>query len=288
MSTPNDPTPDESPRFGQRSPGWKPEDESATQPAQSSDTPWPQYGQTSGSAPGSPWPQAGTPGGPGAQTGAQAGPQIPVSPGYGSQPPYEQQNPGVPSGPYGPAGGAPVQPLPSRAWAIVLIVVGALTATVLAFGVFLTVLLAGAGFQDLVSSASAVTSGSTVTVDQSGSYLVSATGGEAISCTLEGSDGSTHALGETTGNSSVVLGMGIPAGDYTLECTGADTGQLVGMTGVDASTLTSAGTRSFLWGTVVGVLGIALTIGGIIWLVKVNRRRRELQRGQWNMGPYRA
>lgn len=287
MSTPNDPTPDDRPRFGQRSPGWKPEDESAAQPGEASGTPWPQYGQTSGPASGSPWPQAGTPGGPGSQAGSQGGPANPAGPGYGSLPPYGQAGPGAPSGPFGPVGGGPAQPLPSRAWAIVLIVVGALTATVLALGVFVTVLLTGVGFQDLVSSASEVTSGSTVTVDRSGSYLVSATGGEAVSCTLEGSDGSTHALGETTGNSSVVLGLGIPAGDYTLECTGA-TGQLVGMTGVDASALTSAGTRSFLWGTAVGVLGIALTIGGIIWLVRVNRRRREIQRGQWSMGPYRA
>lgn len=285
MSTPNDPTPDGGPRFGQRSPGWKPEDPSATQPGQTSGTPWPQYGQTSGSTPsGSPWPQAGTTGAP---SGPQGGAQYPTGPGYGAQPPY-QQGPGVPSGPYGPGPSAPLQPLPSRAWAIVLVVVGALTATVLAFGVFLAVLLSGAGFQDLVANAASVTSGSTVTVDQSGSYLVSATGGESISCTLEGSDGTTHALDEATGNSSVVLGMGIPAGRYTLDCTGEGTGQMVGMTGVDASALTAAGARSLVWGTVVGVIGVVLTIVGVVWLVRVNRRRREIQRGQWNMGPYRA
>lgn len=299
MSTPDEPTQDQGPRFGQRSPGWKPENPQGTAPGQSSGTPWPQYGQNTGATGGSPWPQAG-----GAQPQEPTGSPVAGAPGsgqtgpafgqgaYGSQPPYGQPGPGAPvpghpGGAYTPGPVGQSQSLPSRAWAIVLIVVGVLTATVLAFIVFLTVLLTGAGFQDMLSNASAVQSGSSVTVDQTGSYLVSATGGEAVTCTLEGSDGSTHALGATTGSSSVVLGTGIPAGDYTLECTGADNGQLVGMTSVDTSSLTSAGTSSVLWGTVVGVIGIVLTIVGIVWLVKINRRRREIQRGQWNAGPYR-
>ena len=87
--------------------------------------------------------------------------------------------------------------------------------------------------------------------------------------------------------SSMAMGSDIPAGAYTLSCETTGNPSLVGMTGVDASQLTGAVMRGFGWGTLLGILGIAMVIAGIVWLVRVNRRRSDIQRQSWQMGPGR-
>ena len=42
--------------------------------------------------------------------------------------------------------------------------------------------------------------------------------------------------------------------------------------------------RGFGWGTLLGILGIAMVIAGIVWLVRINRRRSDIQRQSWQMG----
>jgi hypothetical protein len=60
------------------------------------------------------------------------------------------------------------------------------------------------------------------------------------------------------------------------------------MTGVSADQMTEAGVRGLLWASLVGLAGLALTIVGIVLLVRVNRQRRDLQRQAWGGGGYGA
>lgn len=300
MSTPNEPTPDE-PRFGARSDHWNPESPSSSD--QTPPAPWPQYGQNT-SGQGTPqWPQAGASGAPdaprapsqppygqygqqarpgqGAPQGQPGGPaQFPPQGGY-------PQHPYAATGPAGPAYGAPRPELPSRAWPIVLIVAGIVVAMILSVVTLVGVAASGINWQKIVDSANPVASGSTVTVDDSGSYIVTATDGTKIACTLTSGNGTVLELQAPTGQSNVVMGSKITPGQYRLDCTGVTSStSLVGMTGFSTGDMASLGARAVMWATVVGLIGLAMTIGGIVWLVRVNGRRREVQRNAWRGGAY--
>lgn len=282
MSTPN--TPEEPPRFGQRSPNW-----SAEQPQSDpgDTTPWGQYGTRSGQPSGTPWPKYGETSQPSGapQQGHQQDPRGAQGQGWQQGPQAWQQGQPGPQGWQQPYPGPVATPdLPSRAGAVVLIVLGVVVATVIAFATAIGVALAGMNFQELVNSATPVASGDTVSVDTSGSYMVADSQGGSLSCGLRSSDGTTVELETMSGYSSMVMGSNIPAGTYTLECQTTGNASLVAMSGVDASQMTSAVMRGFAWGTVLGVLGIAMVIGGIIWLVRINGRRSALQRQSWQMG----
>lgn len=305
MSTPN--TPDEQPRFGQRSPNWTPEPTPGNragqeQTGQAGETPWGQYGTRSGqSASGTPWPkygetapQSGTPT-QGQQPAAQATPGQGGQYGQASpspQNPQGYQGPQIPPTPQGwqqPYAGPVSGPvsLPSRAGAVVLIVLGVVVATVIAFATFIGVALSGMNIQQLLDSATTVTSGDTVTVDDSGSYMVADSQGSKLSCSLTSSSGDAVQLQDVPGNSSMVMGSNIPAGTYILDCQTTGNASLVALSGVDANQMTGAAMRGFAWGTALGLIGIAMVIGGIVWLVGINRRRSDLQRQAWQGGPTR-
>jgi hypothetical protein len=162
-----------------------------------------------------------------------------------------------------------------------MLVAGVVLMLVVAPVAFFGSLAGGLNLDELFRSASTVATGSTVEVDQSGTYIVSSPSGDAISCTLTGNDGTVLQL-QSTDESSVAMGSGIAPGSYTLDC-GASTG-LVGMTGVSADQLTSAGVRAVMWSTVVGLIGLALVVVGIVMLVRVNRRRHDIQRQAWGGG----
>lgn len=282
MSTPN--TPEEPPRYGQRSPDWTPEptepdrgDDSGT------DTPWRQYGTRTGEGSGTPWPKYGE-----SRTGSGPSTQPPQSP-PDSSAGRSGPSPWAPRGwTQPPSGPAPAPgPLPSRAGAVVLLVLGVVVATVIAFAAFIGVALAGMDFQEVVNSATPVANGDTVEVDASGSYTVVDTEGGSLSCDLRSSDGTDTALDGVSGYTSMVMGSDIPSGSYTLSCRTTGNASLVGMTGLDASQMTEAVMRGFTWGTVLGFIGIAMVIGSVVWLVRINRRRSDIQRRTWQTGPGR-
>ncbi len=265
MSTPDQPTgpreepgrPDDQPQYGQRSPGWAPESpqqggSGAGAAPSSSQTPWPQYGQTSHPSPGAPWPQAGQPSG-------------------GGYPPA-----GPPS--------APAVALPSRAGSIATLVAGAVLMVVIAPIVFFSVMFGGMNISDLMSSAATVQSGDTVQVDESGTYIVTSLDDASLSCTLTGQDGTVLQLQNAAGESTVAMGSGIPAGSYTLDC-GASSTSMVGMTGASVDSVAHASIQAVLWATVIGIVGLVALIVGIVMLVQVNRRRRDLQRQAWGAAP---
>lgn len=286
MSTPN--TSEEPPRYGQRSPDWTPEPtEPDREDRSGTGTPWKQYGTRSGEDSGTPWPKYGETSAGSGPTGEprQSGPQPASGPsGQGRGGPWAPQGWPQPS----PGSAAPAPgPLPSRAGAVVLLVLGVVVATIIAFAAFIGVALAGMDFQDVVNSATPVANGDTVEVDTSGSYTVVDTEGGRLSCDLRSSDGTDTALDGVSGYTSMVMGSDIPSGSYTLSCQTTGNASLVGMTGLDASQMTEAVMRGFTWGTVLGFIGIAMVVGAVVWLVRINRRRSEIQRRAWQTGPGR-
>ncbi|WP_115726629.1 hypothetical protein [Actinomyces culturomici] len=308
---------DNEPRYGRRSdaqPGTNPGTgaQGQTGPASGS-TPWPQYGQVKapanpayGSYSGATGPASGQSGQGGAygqygQTGQSAQPAQGANPyqqgAYGAQNPqagtapqgpYGAQAPSQPYGqsPYGApgygyprAGGpgypAPAAPLPGRVGPILTMIGGVVVALIIAPVALFLGVLGGMNIGSLIESMDQVSSGSTVTVDSSGSYLVATESTNVYSCSLDGAGGvhQMEGVGKGTFYSS-----NLEPGSYTLTCEGEGTSQLYGITGLSADSITKAGMSGLIWGTVVGLLGVVLFIVGIVWLVRVNRKRQEIQR----------
>ncbi len=281
--------PEDGPRFGQRSSDWVPNDDRSDFPARSgpgsatgpSPTPWPQYGQIPQSGSGSAWPQAGqTPSGRGSWStqGQSSRPHLPPD---WSWPP--DGAPGEDGSRASGGQGSPAAALPSRTGAIVSVVVGIVTMVVMAPIVALSVILSGMNISELTQNVGPVSTGATVQVDRSGTYIVTSTTNQSISCTLTGQDGSVLQLQALQGQTSVALGSSIAEGAYTLDCGSAT--DLVGMTGISVDSLANAGARGVLWASVVGVAGLIVTIVGIVALVRINRRRNDIQRRMWGRGP---
>ncbi len=266
------------PRYGQRSS----EDSQGTPlqvPSQAS-TPWPQYGQVSSEQ----GPSYGTYQG-AENNGSQralSGAEMPLQfladdavRAMGSA--YGQQLPST--GPasqrygYSPNVGVPALKVPSRVGPILLIVFGILSAVIVAPLAFVGGVLGGMDFTSMMGQMSPVASGDTVTVDDSGALMVVSQTGNVTSCSLEGSGG-THRM-ELVGNDTF-FAQKLERGDYVLECVGSGSSNLLAFTGLDADSIMNAGFSGFVWGTGVGILGLFLAVGGIVWLIVVNQKRKAI------------
>lgn len=270
------------PRYGQRS-----SEHSQGTPSQApsqASTPWPQYGQI----PAEQGPSYGTHQPHGTYQGAehnasqatQSGADLPLRfladdavRAMGSS--YGQQFPSTAPAPhqngYFPNTGAPVLKVPSRVGPILLIVFGILSAVIIAPLAFVGGILGGIDFTSMMDRMSPVASGDTVTVDDSGALMVVSQAGNVTSCSLEGSGG-THRM-ELVGNDTF-FAQKLERGDYVLECVGSGSSNLLAFSGLDADSIMNAGFSGFTWGTGVGVLSLFLTVGGIVWLIVVNQKRK--------------
>lgn len=266
------------PRYGQRATPSTPA--GAGQAPESQGTPWPQYGSVNGQAnqPYGTYPGASAAGA-SAPTGAPQGAQ--PNAGQRQQPAAGQPQPAQwnypSSGPY-PGMPAPNQPLPSRVGPILTIIGGIIIALIVAPIAMIVGVVGGLDVLQLAESAQPVSSGSTVTVDSSGSYLVLTQSGDVSGCRLD-KDGESISMSFESGTG--FYASGLDAGQYTLTCQGSGASDLMGMTGVSMEKMTNAGLSGLAWGTGVGILGIVVSIIGIVWLVKVNGRRRALQPGAY-------
>lgn len=262
------------PRYGQRSPE-EPQAGAAGVPGQAQ-TPWPQYGQVSpqqGPAYGAY--QGANPAAPSPEQGAQA-----AGAPYGQPAPYAapaQAPYGGPAPQYGYLpNGAPSPKLPGRGGPIALIIIGILTSLIIAPLAFFGGILGGMDIGSMVDNVKPIASGATVSVDESGALMVSAQSGELTSCSLEGAGGTRQM---ELVSSNTFFTENIAQGDYVVECVGSGSSNLVVISGLNADTLANAGISGLAWGTGIGILGLLLAIGGIVWLVIVNRKRRQIQAG---------
>ena len=270
--------------------------------------PWPIYGQGSGSQPADTgagqgaWPVYGQPDtssgqpGPAGQSpaGAYAPGQYPpgqYSPGHyppttGDQPPaggpfqtpqYGSGGAGAyptPRGPVNPAGNFPQQ-LPSRTAPILLIVLGAVMMLLIAPVVMVAVLLSGVGLNQIVDQSLQTTNGGAVTVDATGTLGVITTSNGPVTCALENQAGSTQMIPEVDG--AMLVARNLTPGEYVLNCEGLSASDaIVVLDGGALESVFPATMTAFGWATAVGVLGLGVLIGGIVWLVKRNKARKAM------------
>lgn len=205
--------------------------------------------------------------------------------GLGSQPPhFAQRQPQ--SYPQDAEPQPPAAPMPSLAGPIVTIVIGALLMIVVAplVGVLLSLKLlvdVTADFAPLL-----VENGDTVVVNDEGMFGVFSLEEEVGTCTLDGT-GSTYTLAPSSVEGvEILVARDVPPGQYTFVCDGVPLGEVftvapkVLVVGPE-ETLTggiSAFSLALLWSSAIGVVGLALLIFGIVWLVRRNRARKSLVR----------
>lgn len=298
------------PQFGQRSSSWTPASQGrpASQAEGAGQSPWPVYGQGSPSpqpgnaGPGQPWPsyqqpapgnQGDTPAQPSyGQTGAAGDNQPSFGQGQYGQPSFGQQGqPGQPQygqqapwqsspTPFAPSG-TPSGPPPSRTGAVLTLIGGVVAMVIIAPVIFITVLLSGVGLDRMVDGSIQTTNGGVVVVDDSGVLAVSPLTGSADACVLTNESGGQFELYYELESGGTHVGRSVPAGEYTINCTGVPEGaQLLVMDGTFLASVMRTSVSALLWASLVGVIGLGLTIWGIVWLVKRNKQRKQYFAGQ--------
>ncbi len=185
--------------------------------------------------------------------------------------------------------------VPSRTGPVILIVAGAL-AMILGpiIGIVMSVSnLFGAvdwqGFTDTQQ----ITNGSTADLAANAEWMVvPSSGAQGYSCDVTGTNGE---MVDTRSREGVITFTSTQAGPYSITCdSGGDTLIVMPAANLDEMLDNAPGAfSSFAVGLLVGFLGFVALIVGIIWLVRVNRERRESGGGGypppgWGAGGYGA
>lgn len=206
------------------------------------------------------------------------------NPSYG---PADQQNavptngtsyPGA-AAPQGYGAPAPVvmSKLPGRGGAITTLVLGVVLMVFIAPLVFFATMIAGvAGTDGNAVKGGTTANGSVVTVTADGIFMVRADAHKDPSCSLIGADDKSYELEPYAGSEDVYLAENLPAGSYVLQCDGIASGANITAFNASPEVVTKVFAMPFVWGTVVGVVGLILLIVGIVLLVKVNGKRRRI------------
>ncbi|QWW19330.1 hypothetical protein I6B53_09565 [Schaalia sp. 19OD2882] len=239
-------------------------------------TPWPQYGELDPSATRRPsWPVAGQ------SAVSPNAPQTHGAPeGWGASP--AQDAPGVrrvpraqgAAGPHPPSTVQPSVATPSRGPGVAAFVIGMLVAFVVAPIVLFSFALATPGLIEAAEHAVEVRSGDTVTVAEGEAYLLSPMDSAVSACRLTGSEGVSRDMEPVPGPTHAFVARGLEAGKYTVTCEGPAEVTMIG-TGVPDDTDAQRWVGGALVGaTVIGVLGLALAVWGVVRIGRVNRARR--------------
>lgn len=194
---------------------------------------------------------------------------------------------------------APIpQPLPnepSRTGSIILLVTGLILTFILAplalvissvFGV-----ISAASDYTNTSSAHApflqrVENGDNITVRDPGLVALTTIPGDTVvptKCELK-SDNRVVTLSrkqDDSSNGTVFTAFDIPKGNYTLDCELPGSAKDISLYYMDASKIAKATITGFFVGfiisTILGVAGLLMIVGGIVWLILVNKRRDEMR-----------
>lgn len=172
------------------------------------------------------------------------------------------------------------QQLPSRTGAIWTLIGGLVAMFVVAPVLFFAVVLLPIFALGTAPNVQSATQGSSIIVDDTGAIAVlTSEGVDLEQCTLTG-DGQeiTVPLSSTYG---FVLGENIDPGQYEINCQPTTATSFMVMPGTMLQSVFSSVGNALIWSTVVGMVGIGLTIGGIVWLIRRNRARREFLSGGW-------
>ncbi len=282
------------PQFGQRSETWMPGGQNSSAASNGQGNPWPVYGEAGNqSQPGAS--QGQFPAGQYGQPGGQA-PQGP----YPGQNPYPQQGGQYPGNQYPPQSQYPQAPyaaptpysqgqnsvstggeMPSRTGAILTLIGGIFLMIVVAPIVFFSLVMNAVGVDRLMEGGLQATNGGTMSVGSAGVVAVLPLSGEATSCLATDSAGNSTELYYEVQSGGTYVGRGLAEGEYTIECEGVPSGsELMVLDGTVLGEIVDGTVQAVVWATVIGLVGLALTIGGIIWLVKRNQARRAYLQGR--------
>ena len=182
------------------------------------------------------------------------------------------------------------QKLPSRAGSIIMMVIGLLMMFIVAPISLLVGTLGGLDLDGFAAGTNEIRSGDTITIGEGGSLIVttsasdpSASAGTLYSCEVTSVETDTeYKMSMSTTDTFYIDGLA--PGDYVVECEG-ETTRLMAISGVSAEDLVGAGMSGLAWATGIGILGLLLLIGGIIWLVMTNRKRSQIRATQMG-SPY--
>jgi len=167
--------------------------------------------------------------------------------------------------------------LPGRGGAVTTLVLGVVLMVIIAPVVFFATMIAGLAGTDSNSVKGGTTdNGSVVTVTADGYFTVSASSSKDPACSLIGADDKSYKLESYAGSDSMYVASGVPAGSYVLKCDGIASDATIYAYNASPEVIAKVFAMPFLWGTVVGVVGLIVLIVGIVLLVKVNGKRRRI------------
>ena len=166
--------------------------------------------------------------------------------------------------------------LPGRGGAITTLVLGVVLMVIIAPIVFTAMIFVGvAGTDGNAGKGGTTPNDSIVTVTADGKFTVTADGADP-ECFLMDAGGTLYQLTPYKDNEGVYTASGIPAGQYKLQCERIASSATVVAFNASPEVMTQAFVMPFVWGTVVGVAGLVVTIIGVVLLVKVNGKRRRI------------
>ncbi len=247
------------PQFGQRSSQWTPS-QPEPKPAEQ-ETPWPIYQAQPGANPYQGSPRSGFQG---ASTGGPG------------QDPYRQR----PSQPFPDVSQVPSGPPPSRVGPVLTIVGGVVAAVVIAPIIFVTFIFTSIGLGNLLDADVQTVNGAVLDVTEPGTLYLTPLDGSASACELISESGEVLVgYAERDAGGAFVV-RGVEPGQYVVDCAGMmQGGSIMVMTGDVMADVVGGALTGMLWASLVGLIGLAAFITGIVWLVRRNRVRREMYRG---------
>lgn len=255
--------PSAQPQYGQRSESWTPGGPSAQEQPP---TPWPVYGQNA--APHrqqSPYGGAPQPQYPGQQYPQQQVPQ------YGTPTPYGGSTQPTPAG-----------QLPGRTGPVLTLIGGVVLMIIVAPMIFFSSFMGNIGLDKLTDGSLLTTNGGTVEVSGDGIIAIASAAGTPESCQLTSGSGQVTDLHPETEAGGAFVGRGLTKGSYTVECKGIPAGsEMVVMDSKFMGGLVKNTMSALGWSALAGLIGLGATIGGIIWLVQVNSKRRAYTQGRY-------
>lgn len=178
---------------------------------------------------------------------------------------------------YGAPAPVAMPKLPGRGGAVTTLVLGVVLMIIVAPIVFFATMIAGvAGTDGNEVKGGTTDNGSVVSVTADGDFTVTASSSKDPACSLTGADGKSYKLEPYAGSGDVYAASGVPAGSYQLKCDGIASDANITAFNASPEVVAKVFAMPFVWGTVVGVVGLILLIVGIVLLVKVNGKRRRI------------
>ena len=178
---------------------------------------------------------------------------------------------------YGAPAPVAMPKLPGRGGAVTTLVLGVVLMVIIAPIVFFATMIAGvAGTGSNSVQGGATANGSVVTVTADGDFTVMASSSKDPACSLVGADNKSYKLEPYAGSGNTYVASGVPAGSYQLKCDGIASTEKINAFNASPEVIAKVFAMPFLWGTIVGVVGLIVLIVGIVLLVKVNGKRRRI------------